>query len=281
MVATCSSRTPGFRSGERGEYDDAVRYGRRIAASLAFVACASVVAGCLVDRSPLTAPPAPPRDAAGLDAATPDAYVPPGVDAWTEMPDAYVELPDAVDIPVDATQCDSVGDPCCGGGSCNGGLFCLNDGRCGTACGSAGQPCCYMGVCLGSNGCEPATGTCEPCGLPGQVCCGVAPRCSGASACVDAHCRACGGDGEACCDGGGCTGSLGCSDGTCRPGEGTRGGSCRLSAMPCDALSYCDLFGGSICRGCGMRDEGCCPGGPECGGGLSCRGPAWDRSCVP
>jgi len=283
MAATCSRRAGVFRSRDRGGYDDAVRYGLRLAVPILLLASAGAIGGCIIDRGALTAPPRPGTDAAGIDAAVPDAYVDtyaaPGTDAWREQPDVSVELPDVVEVPVDATSCDSVGDPCCDPGVCNGGLVCLNDDTCGTVCGNGGESCCHMGRCFGAFACVAGSGTCETCGNPGGPCCSVAPRCVGGHACDGAACVACGGNGQPCCEGS-CGGGLDCSDGRCRPRDGTRGGSCLFSTMPCEALSYCDIIGGSICRGCGMVGEGCCPGGgPGCASGLSCRWSGADRVC--
>lgn len=230
--------------------------------------CVLTLAGCLIDRGSLVAPPT------GLDAGPrPDAFLEPGTDTGPprEDPDAHVEpeIDAYVEPSPDAGLCDEVGEGCCGM-ACSAGLSCSASGRCDiTGCGGVGAPCCLDSVCFGTNGC--VGGTCAHCGAEGEVCCASA-TCDSGLACAGDRCAPCGNIGQSCCGGGCLTGS--CNGGTCRAPEGARGGPCRMSLDACDEWASCD-FGTGICQGCGMRGESCCGLG-RCQGGTSCN---WGGRC--
>lgn len=115
--------------------------------------------------------------------------------------------------------CGQVGEQCCPGNSCNGGLLCNARGRCqvDTRCGGANQPCCnFIGGPL--------------CNSPDSL------------TCVNNQCLNCGGVGERCC------GSLHTPN-ACRS-TATGDVSCNMPAG--------DDAPGPICEPCGGLDQACC-----------------------
>ncbi|MBX3273346.1 MAG: hypothetical protein KF729_23990 [Sandaracinaceae bacterium] len=161
----------------------------------------------------------------------------------------------------DGGLCGAEGDPCCGVGTCNGGLACIAGTCAASSCGGEHMACCAMGApcgpglfCAGSTCLAALTdGGVGSCGLRGEACCASGAPCNAGLSCVTGVCGdpgVCGATGEACCGT------------TCDAGNVCVAGTCRREVP----VPMCNPLGG-VCAG----DVDCCEGTCQSG---TCRTPS-------
>jgi hypothetical protein len=156
-------------------------------------------------------------------------------------------------------HCGGAGEVCCAGGTCAGGMPCVNN-TCG-ACGGMGQSCCSSNMC--GPGLLCGSGQCSPCGDVGQPCCADGGCRTGVCGATNRICQACGGRGQPCClVGNACGPSLACTGGLC---------ACGGFGQPCCGGTMCapdtNLCNGSeVCQNgtCGRTAAVACPAKDQC-----------------
>lgn len=151
------------------------------------------------------------------------------------------------------SKCGAQGQKCCAGSTCNGGLTCGIDNKCG--CGGNGETCCAGNTCRSGLGLTCIAGKCGACGDLGESCCAgdvcTAPGTTCGGGGVPNVCGHCGDVGEPCCGGTTCSGTFVCGGG-----------------------------GAGKCGACGGHGEACCPTGPACtSAGDTCNGGVCSQLC--
>ena len=171
-------------------------------------------------------------------------------------------------------SCGGLGQLCCDGVSpCGSGLVC-DGGRCGPPCGQTGQPCCSGRLCTTMDVCDASNICVQSCGRSGEPCC-VGRVCTNATDACDAAnvCSACGGPGQPCCANKRCNAGSGCFADVCQS-CGTNGLRCCPATAPATAAecfeagTACDLAS-LTCKPCGYPSAPCC--------GSSCD--SWQAQC--